>query len=164
MGGIGSGKLRTLSDEERMRRGTFRESGSEAASLAKAAEKIVIGPWLTAVQEPEVPLKAEGLKKYNEIAELLLNQNKLTQVTRSMCELLAVMHQQMHARLSAGKSVSSDLMKRIEALYTKLRIAADAPKIASPGDKNRFAGSGFSNQRSQAYRLRPYPSSDSGEL
>lgn len=164
MGGIGSGRIRTLSDEDRKRRGTYRESTSEDVALAKAAEKIVAGPWLTSIPEPSVPLKPEGRKKYDTVTRLLFEQNKLTEVTYGLCEILAVMHQQMHDRLSAGKSVSADLMKRMDSLYAKLRIAENAPTIASPGAKNRFAGSGFSNSRSSAFRLRPSRPPDSGEL
>jgi hypothetical protein len=164
MGGIGSGRIRTLTDEDRKKNGTFRESESEQAALAKAAEKIIAGPWLSSIPEPSVPLKPEGRRKYDTITRLLFDQNKLTEVTWGQCELLAVMHQQMHDRLTDGKSVSADLMKRIDAVYAKLRIAENAPTLASPGAKNRFAGSGFSNSRSSAFRLRPHRPPDSGEL
>jgi hypothetical protein len=164
MGGVGSGRIRTLSDDDRKRSGSFRESESEAAALAQAAEKIVVGPWLSSIPEPSVQLGSAGRKKYDEVTKLLFDQNKLTLVTCGLCELLAVYQQQMSNKLANDKPVSADLLKRMEALYVKLRIAADAPKIASPGEKNRFAGSGFSNSRTSAIRLRPHTKPDPGEL
>ena len=46
MGGIGSGGGNRLSDEEKRRRGTLDKRHTEVARAERAAEKIVIGPWL----------------------------------------------------------------------------------------------------------------------
>lgn len=152
-GGLGSGRIRNLSDEERKKRGTFREDTSEAASLARAAEKIVTGPWLPKIPEPEMPLNEVGRSKYYQIAQLLFDQNKLTQVTCDMCLNYAVLFQSSHARLAAGKTVSADASKRMDAILQKLRVAENAPTIAAP-TRNRFEGVGLRNSRTPSIRLR----------
>lgn len=152
------------SDAQKIKEGTFRADRSEAVRNAEAGAKIVTGLFLPKVPEPSIPLNAEGKKKYLEIANLLFEQNKLTVVTCGDCERMAVMHQQMHDRLNAGKSVSMDLIKRMDAISIRLRIAENAPTIANPNQRNKFEGSGFSNARNTPFRLRPHPSSDTGEL
>lgn len=62
MGGIGSGGHNRLSDEEKKRRGTFRPDNSAEVYNARAAEKIVSGPWLTRIPDPELPLGKLGKK------------------------------------------------------------------------------------------------------
>lgn len=164
MGGRGSGGHNRLSDAEKKARGTFRPDCSDEVYAAKAASKVVTGPWLSAIPEPSIPLNAVGRAKYDQIAKLLFEGNKLTQVTVGDCERMAVMHQQMHDRLNAGKSVSMDLIKRMDAISVRLRIAEDAPAIANPNQKSRFAGVGFSNSRTSPIRLRASSASGTGEL
>lgn len=164
MGGFGSGGRGRKSDAEKIASGTFRADRSEETYAARAAEKVVVGPWLTAIPEPTIPLSEVGRKKYDEIADLLFKNNKLTKVTCGDCERMAVMHQQMHERLKAGKSVSMDLIKRMDSISVRLRIAEDAPAIANPNEKSRFEGAGFSNSRSSPFRLRAYSAAGTGEL
>lgn len=152
----GSGRIRTLSDEERKKRGTYREETSETAALARAAEKIVSGPWLPKIPEPEMPLNEVGRSKYFQIAELLFNQNKLTQVTCDMCLNYAALFQSVHARMAAGKTVSADSSKRMDAILQKLRVAENAPTIAAP-TRNKFEGVGLRNSKTPQRRLRSYP-------
>ena len=161
---MGSGGHNRLSDAEKKARGTFRPDHSEAVLNAAAGAKVITGHFLPKVPEPSIPLNAEGKKKYLEIANLLFEQNKLTVVTCGDCERMAVMHQQMHARLEAGKPVSMDLIKRMDAISIRLRIAENAPTIANPNQRNKFEGSGFSNSRNSPFRLRPYTAPDSGKL
>lgn len=152
-GGLGSGRIRAMSDEERKRNGTYREDRSEAVALAKQAEKIVSGPWLPKIPEPEMPLNEVGRNKYFQIAQLLFDQNKLTQVTCDMCLNYAMLFQSAHARMSAGKTVSADASKRMDAILQKLRVAENAPTIAAP-TRNRFEGVGLRNSRTPSIRLR----------
>lgn len=153
-----------LSDEEKRKRGTFRADQSEAAYAAKRAETVVVGPWLKSIPEPTIPLDAVGRAEYDRLTKLLFNGNKLTEVTCGDCERMAVMKQQMASRLAAGKSVSMDLIKRMDAISVRLRIAEDAPAIANPNQKSRFEGSGFANRRSSPIRLRPLAAAGKGEL
>lgn len=161
---MGKGGRNRLSDAEKIRRGTFRPDTSDAVYDARAAEKVILGPWLTDIPKPTIPLNEVGQRKYDELAGLLLKGNKLTTVTCGDCERMAVMHQQMHDRLTAGKSVPMDLIKRMDSISVRLRIADDAPAIANPNQKNRFAGSGFSNSRSSPFRLRSPAKTGTGEL
>lgn len=153
MGGQGSGRIR-IGDAEKRARGTFRKDQSDDVLQLRAAQKVVTGPWLTVIPKPSIPLNEVGQAKYDELTKILFAGNKLTTVTCGDCERMAVMHQQMHARLEAGKPVSMDLIKRMDSISVRLRIAEDAPAIADPNEKNRFAGSGFANRRSSPIRLR----------
>lgn len=154
----------SLSDAEKKRRGTFRADQSEEAYAAKRGEKVVQGPWLTVIPEPEMPLNPAGRAKYDEITNLLFAQNKLTKVTCMDCEVLALHWQNVQARVAAGKAPSADSLKQISAITQRLRIAEDAPAIANPNEKSRFEGSGFANRRSTPFRLRPYSAAGKGEL
>lgn len=164
MGGIGSGGNGRLTDAEKRAKGTYRSDRSDEVYAARAAEKVITGPWLTSIPEPTIPLNAVGKAKYDEITALLFAGNKLTKVTCGDCERYSVMHQQMHERLTAGKAVSMDLIKRMDAISVRLRIAEDAPAIANPNQKNRFAGSGFSNSRTSPITLRPHRAAGTGKL
>lgn len=154
-GGLGSGRIRTISDEQRKKDGTFRADRSEAVILAKQAEKIVAGPWLPKIPEPEMPLSQVGRDKYFQIAQLLFDQNKLTQVTCEYCLTYAALFQTAHRRLEAGKDISADAAKRMDSILQKLRVAENAPTIASP-TRNRFDGVGLRNSKTPPIRLRSH--------
>ncbi|MHB1086143.1 MAG: hypothetical protein ACYCZ0_00150 [Minisyncoccota bacterium] len=164
MGGKGSGGHNRLSDAEKRARGTHHADQTEEIYAARAAEKVVVGPWLISVPEPTLPLDEIGRAAYDKFTKILFDQNKLTTVTCGDCERLAVMQQQAHARLTAGKPVSMDLIKRMDSISVRLRIAENAPAIANQNQKNRFEGSGFSNNRASPIRLRPYSAAGKGEL
>lgn len=157
-GNANSGGGNKLSDEEKRRRGTFRPDQSEETYAARAGAKVITGVFLPKVPEPSIPLSDVGRAKYDELTKLLFEQNKLTVVTCGDCERMAVMHQQMHERLQAGKSVSMDLIKRMDSISMRLRIAENAPTIADPTAKNKFANSGFSASKVHTVGLRPYRS------
>lgn len=154
MGGIGSGGHNRLSDEEKKRKGTFRADYSDAAWDAKAAAKIITGPWLTSIPEPQMPFGKIGMAKYREFADLLLKGNKLTKVTCDDCERYAILWEQMHELKSAKKKIPMQMINRMDALAVRLRVAENAPAIADPNEKSRFSGAGFSNSRTSPYRLR----------
>ena len=144
-----------LSDAAKKASGTFRADRSEEAYAAKRAEKVIVGPWLTAIPEPEMPLNAVGRAKYDEITNLLFAQNKLTKVTCMDCEVLALHWQGVQARIEKGKAPSSDSLKQITAITQRLRIAEDAPAIANPTQRNKFASVGTANRVLSSFRLRP---------
>lgn len=154
MGGKGSGGHNSLTDEEKKARGTFRADRSEAARLADAAKTVITGPWLLDVPKPTLPLNEVGRAKYDEYTKLLLDGGKLTRVVCDDIERYAVMHQQMDARLKAGKTVSMDLLKQMNSIAVRLRIADNAPTIASPGARNKFASIGTAATVVQTFRLR----------
>lgn len=147
MGGRGSGGHNGLSDEEKRRRGTFRADRSEEARGDAAAANVVTGPWLTSIPEPELPLNEHGRRKYKELTEVLFSANKLTAITRMAAEQVAVLFQEQHSRLSAGKSVPASLSDKLQRALSTLKIAEDARPIDNPeGRKNKFARCGFSSR------------------
>lgn len=150
MGGFGSGGHNRLSDSEKKRRGTFRADQSEEVMTEAAAAKVVSGPWLSSIPDPELPLGETGKKKYDELTKALFDQNKLTAITRLLAEQAAMLFEQQYLRLSAGKPIPASLSDKLQRALSQLKIAEDAKPIANPeGKRNRFAGSGFSS------RLRP---------
>jgi hypothetical protein len=149
MGGPGSGRRKLISDEEAKARGTFRAHNSEAASLAKAAERVIAGPWLSEIPEPTLPLGDVGRKEYDRLARSLFEQNKLTIVTQARAEQAALLLQTQFERLSAGKSVPAASVKQRDNLLRDLNIAEKAQPIASPGNKpKKFGRVGFSTRLS----------------
>lgn len=147
MGGKGSGGHNRLSDDEKRRRGTFRKDTSEAVYAEADAAKVVAGPWLTTIPEPDLPLNEHGRRKYDELTKVLFDANKLTAVTRSAAEQVAVLFQEQHARMTAGKPVPASLSTQMQRALAMLRIAEDAPVIDNPeGKRNKFSGCGFASR------------------
>lgn len=144
MGGVGSGGGGRLSDDEHLARGTFRPDRSDAERDAANAAKVLNGPWLREIPRPELPLGESGVKKYDEITQMLFEQNKLTKVTCMLAEQVAVLHQEMIRRMTAGKPVPASLSTQMQRALGQLQIAENAPAIANPAGKtNKFAGCGF---------------------
>jgi hypothetical protein len=153
MGGFGSGR-RGIGDAEKRRRGTYRPENSDAALAERAGAKVVTGPWLPAIPEPDLPLNEIGRRKYDELAKSLFDQNKLTTATRDIAQQIAILHQGQYELLSSGKPVRASMVNEISKLLDKLKIAEDAPTIENPHGKiNKFSGCGFSNRRDASVRL-----------
>lgn len=151
MGGTGSGGHNRLSDEQKRDRGTLRADRSDSAYDARAAEKVVAGPWLSSIPEPELPLNTVGRRKYDDLARALFDANKLTAITRMQAEQAAVLFQEQHRRLTEGKGVPASLSDKLQRALVALRIAEDAKPIANPaGERNKFARCGFSNKKTAA--------------
>lgn len=149
MGGIGSGGGNRLSDEEKIRRGTLDKRHTEVARAERAAEKIVIGPWLSDIPEPDLPLGEVGRKKYFELVRSLFDTGKLTLATKMLSEQAAVLQEQMHRRMSEGKTVPTNMSEKIQRVIAQLGIAENAPQIARPKETaGKFTFAGFSNKRS----------------
>lgn len=150
MGGKGSGGQGRTSDEEKKANGTFRADRSEAVRAAADAAKVVTGPWLTSKPKPDYPLNDVGLKRYNEIIDMLWDQNKLTAVTKMHAENAAVAFQSIHQLASKGQPVRGSLLNQMQRALAALKIAEDAKPIENPeGKKNKFASSGFSSRLPQ---------------
>lgn len=149
MGGIGSGGHNRLSEAEKLRRhGKVKSTRTDAAYAKAAAEKVVVGPWLSAVPDPEYPLDENGRKKYFELARTLFDAGKLTLATKMLCEQVAVLHQQVFKRLAEGQMVPTNMSEKIQRAIMQLGIAENGPKIAGPKEKTgKFDHSGFANRR-----------------
>jgi hypothetical protein len=155
MGGVGSGGNNRLSDEERVKRGTFRADRTDVERDAAAASKVVTGIFLQTIPPPELPLNEIGTTKYNDLARILFEANKLTTVTRMLVEQAASLHQEMHRRLTLKKPVPASLSTQMQRALGQLKIAEDAPAIANPAGKvNKFEGCGFSSRLSSTRALR----------
>lgn len=154
MGGQGSGGHNRLSDEEKKKRGTYRADQSETIYDVRATKKVVAGPWLSKIPEPDYPLNEVGRAKYDEWTKELFEQNKLTKVTVMKASALALLHQKLHRLASEGKEPSANDFAKFQSALKDLDIAANAAVTATPGQKNRFAGSGYSTSRVSQIRIR----------
>lgn len=161
MGGMGSGRPR-LSDEEKKRRGTYRPSNEKKLEERRVA-KVIAGPWLTSIPEPEYVLNDVGRAKYDELTGELFDQRKLTKITVTLASVAALMHQKFADMAENGKYPSANDVSKFQSALRELNIASHAKVTAAPGQKNRFAGSGFSNSRTSPIRLR-VAGSGTGEL
>ena len=164
MGGKGSGGHNRLSDEEKKRRGTFKESASEKVYDERAERKIITGPWISKVPEPDFPLDKIARAKYQELATMLLENGTLTAISAMQCAQVAILLQNQRNLLSTGKIPPVSLSSKVSGLMAQLRISENAKPIGEKPKKNRFDGSGFSNSRSTPFRLRASASSDPGKL
>lgn len=154
MGGRGSGGHNKLSDAEKKRRGTFRADSSEAVYAERQAAKVVVGPWLSEIPEPEYTLNAVGRKKYDELTGELFKQSKLTAVSVTRASLLALLHQKFDHLAANGKYPSAHDVAKFQSALRDLDIAQHAQVTAPGGAKNKFANCGFSNSRASPFRLR----------
>lgn len=154
MGGQGSGGSNRLSDAEKKARGTFRPDHSDEVYNAQQAAKILQGPWLNEVPEPDYPLNEFGRAAYDGWTRLMLEQGKLTKVAASLAGLAAVLKQKIKGRLETGKSVSTDDIKTLARLEADMGVAENAPVIGNKPERSRFADAGFANKRTPTFRLR----------
>lgn len=145
----------TISDEEKKRRGTFRDNWSEAAVAERHAAKVVTGPWLETIPNPVIPLGKVGLDKYRELATILHSQNKLTTVTQMQAEIAARQFDKVYSVTVAGGNPSASDITQLQRALDSLRIAENAAPITNPeGRVNKFTGAGFANRLSKARALR----------
>lgn len=163
MGGRGSGGHNRLSDEEKKARGTFRPDQSDENYDDRAGAKIIAGPWLSEIPEPDYPLNDTGRAKYDQWTKELFEQGKLTSVTVTQASALALLHQKIHRRAVEGKDVSAHDHAKFQSGLRDLNIAQHAKITAAPG-KNRWADIGFAGKKSTPIRLRRSSSAGSGEL
>jgi hypothetical protein len=154
MGGKGSGGHNKLSDEEKKKRGTFEKRHSSEAQQARAEQKIITGPWISKVPDPEMPLNEKGKEKYLSLATKLLEMGTLTEFSAMQCEQVAILFQSQMAMMQAGKIPPVSLSGKITGLLAQLRISENATPIGKPPERNKFEGAGFSNSRSSPFRLR----------
>lgn len=164
MGGRGSGGWNKLTEEEKRRRGTLKPSRSDQAYAERATAKLITGPWLTKIPKPDYPLNKIGLAKYNEWTNELFEQNKLTSIMVTKASALALLHQKFHRLATEGKEPSASDYAKFQSGMRDLDIAANAKVTASPGEKNKFEGSGFSTSRAATFRIRSSAVPSSREL
>lgn len=144
-----------LSDDEKKRRGTFREDRTEAALVERQASKIVNGPWLETIPPPVMPLGKVGLDKYRELSTLLHSQNKLTTVTQMQAEVAARQYEKVYTISVAGGQPSASDITQLQRALDSLRIAENAAPISNPAGRiNKFTGSGFANRLPKTRALR----------
>ena len=154
MGGMGSGGHNRLSDAEKKRKGTFRKDQSAQAHNAKAVKKVVAGPWLSKIPQPSLPLDEVATKRYQEICQHLMDQGKLTVMTCEVVQAMALRHAKMKKMLDEGKDLPAYLIKEIQNDAKVLCIAEDPDQAVGTPRRSRFAGVGFSQDRTAQVSIR----------
>lgn len=161
MGGLGSGGRNRLSDAQKIEKGTFKGTRSDAVYDAKAQSKVFVGPWLDKIPDPEIPFAEDesgysvGREKYNSLTRMLLDQNKLTMVLRDRAEGAAHAWEEIARCKKDGKAVPASLFNQYNRALDSLQIAEHAPIITDPeAKKNKFEGAGFANRLSAKRGLR----------
>lgn len=153
MGGKNSGRPRK-SDEEKRKLGTLRVGFSEKTYQEKDERRVIAGPWLQTIPDPEYPLGEAGKAKYIQLATELFEQNKLTKITATQASLAALQHDKIQYLRANGKYPTASDFQRLESALRELKIAEHAKVTASPGGANKFASIGSANTVAKTFRLR----------
>lgn len=124
------------------------------AAIEAAGAKIVTGAFLPKVPEPELPLGKVAKKKYLELATDLLNEGKLTKISRMQAEAVAASFGEIHRCITAGVKVSAALQRQYETGLYRLHLAEQAKLASEANVANKFAHSGFAYSRSEKVTIR----------
>lgn len=148
-------KRTILSDEEKAARGTLQAGNTQADYDKQYAErKILPFPVMTEVPVSQLPLNDVGSKKYHEVAEMLLAAGRLSVLTQTAAEQLAMQHQAMAMEMEKGKPPSASRLTQIRRLMDDLGLGKiDKPLqgTAKP-EKNPFHTNGFAARYRAAAR------------
>lgn len=155
MGGYGSGRRIQSSDEDKKARGVFRADRSEEAVLSKKVAKLFVGPWLTEIPEPELPLGEVGRAKYFELTRALKEQGKLSKPLIMRAEMAAMMWEKIHDLKARGEYPSGSDQSQLQRALDALDLANKATPIDNPDKKNKFEGHGWANKKKATFRLLP---------
>jgi hypothetical protein len=138
-----------MSDAEKKAKGIFDPRWSEQAGKDRMAAKIISGPWLSAVPKPDFALDRVGMVKYNELCNALLDQNKLTMVTRQHAQNIALIQMQISKMLTMGKLIPNNLFVTMKQSTMLLGIAEDAKNIGPPpkASESKWGFAGFANKK-----------------
>lgn len=148
MGTIMSGRAHT-SDQAKRLKGTFDPRYSAEAVIERKAAKVITGKFFSDIPVPTMPLSTVGLQEYKKLAQALLDQNRLTEVTQRQALLAAVAHQQISQNLERGKEVSSRLLDMMSKALAMLALADSAKNIAPPkkATETKWGLAGFANKK-----------------
>jgi hypothetical protein len=137
-----SGGWNRKSDEHRKLTGTFRPSDSDAAKARRLAEKVFAGPAFKDVPDPTLPLSRYAERIYFQFAGRLLDQGKLTASTAEICELIAVVKDDQHIRVTSGKTVPTYSIRELSKHIASLKLIEDTQPIGgsvgAPKEENPF--------------------------
>jgi hypothetical protein len=138
-----------MSDAEKKAKGIFDPRWSEQAGKDKMAAKVIPGPWLSTVPKPDFDLDEVGKKKYNELCDALLEQKKLTMVTRQHAQNIALIQMQISKLLAMGKLIPNNLFVTMKQSTMLLGIAEDAKNIGPEpkASESKWGFAGFANKK-----------------
>lgn len=142
----GRGRPRKPEGERFQGRAKEKARTDEALDAAIAA-KIVTGPWMTKIPEPDFVFNPVGKAKYDELAQLLFEKDRLTQITWMQVQVAAMTYQNVVGYSAAGKAPPAALMRDLQRALAILNVADQAKNISSPGKTNKFASSGFAHRK-----------------
>lgn len=129
---------------------------SDEGRARRISENVYRFPMLDDPPDPEMPLDDVGLRKYFELAGILLRAGKLNTVNRGLCEQAAVLVMGQHKLLSDGKQLPAYSTRELKSILLALRLTDDAqptgPSVQAR-QNSRFARFGAPNRASKAARI-----------
>lgn len=135
-----------LSDEEKKRRGTFREGQSDSARRTAAVSNVLAFPVEPSIPKCRLPLPADsiGHSVYNDWCQRLFSAGLLTKVSLAIVENLVLVEDKIDRALRAGKPVASRDMIVRQSVITKLELLnVDQNLVAGQTKKGVFGKNGF---------------------
>lgn len=137
------------SDQAKKNKGTFDKRWSMERVIERKAAKVITGKFFSAIPVATMPLNPVGENEYKKLAQALLDQNRLTEVTQRQAMLCAIAHQQMVYCLEHGKPVTTKLMEMMSKSLAILALADSAKNIAPPkkATETKWGMAGFANKK-----------------
>lgn len=135
-----------LSDEEKKRRGTFREEASDAARKTAAVSNVLAFPVEPSIPKCRLPLPEDsvGIGVYNDWCQRLFNAGLLTKVSLAFIENLVLIEDKIDRALRAGKPVASRDMIVRQSVISKLELLnVDQNLVAGQTKTGVFGKNGF---------------------
>lgn len=135
-----------LSDEEKKRRGTFREEQSDNSRRVSAVGNVLAFPTLTNVPPCSFPLpeNGKGMHTYNSWCRDLIEAGLLTKVSLAFIEQLAIADHTIEQAILSGKTPPGRATNdRGTALRRLELLNVDQNLVAGQTKKGVFGKNGF---------------------
>lgn len=138
------------SDEEKRKKGTLQAGQTEEDYDRAHIERTILPfPVMSELPVSQLPLDDTGNAKYVELATMLLKAGRLTVMTQTAAEQLAMQHQAMAMEMNKGKVPSASRLTQIRRLMDDLGLGKIDKPIQGTGktEENPFDTNGFAARR-----------------
>lgn len=135
-----------LTDDEKKRRGTYRDGQSDTARRVAAVSNVLAFPVEPKVPKCRLPLPdgSAGLAVYDDWCQRLFNAGLLTKVSIGFIENLALVEDKIDRALRSDKSVASRDMIVRQSVLSKLELLnADQSIVSGQTKTGVFGKNGF---------------------
>ena len=135
-----------LSDEEKKRRGTFREEQSDTARKTAAVSNVLAFPVITDIPRCEFPLpeNGAGMRTFNSWCRDLIDAGLLTKISVGYITNLALADHKIESCLTTGKNIPDRLSIVRQSALSKLELLnVDKNIVTGQTKKGVFGKNGF---------------------